>query len=365
MLKKIWKYISGKSNFIPSQEQIMLTLAGGLALYHLGFVILYICFKMDVLITVNIFSVFLYTGCTIAIRRKIKLLHIIRICYAEVGMQVLIAGALLGYQCGFQFYLVAISCHAFYTGYIYRNDEKINAMHYVLIEAAIFAILRIWTINIPPMYAFHNSHVENILYAVNYFTAIFVIVMFMSTMLTQIIHLEGELLQKNEYLEILSRTDALTGLVNRRSIEENYHYVMTHSRTYAIILADIDDFKKINDTYGHNTGDLVLQQAAEIFKKAVREDDMVCRWGGEEILVFLPLCKKEGAKLTANRILERIRKETVHSAKEKAVIHFSMTFGVADSNEGKELHEVIQTADGRLYEGKAKGKNCIICGETP
>lgn len=339
----------------------MLTLASGLGLYHLCFLVLYVIYGMNILIVVNTFSVFLYIGCAIAIWKKVNLLSIIRVCYAEVGMQVLIAGAMLGYQCGFQFYLVAISCHAFYTGYIYRDDEKINPMHYVLLEALIFAVLRTWTTYIPPIYTFDNPYIENGLYVVNYFTAILVIVLFMSTMLAQIIHLESKLLQKNKDLEVLSHTDALTGLVNRRSIQERYNNVTAHSKVYAVILADIDDFKKINDTYGHNVGDMVLQQAAGIFKSSVREDDMVCRWGGEEILVFLPFCKKDGAGLTAGRILERIREAEVKSPDSGESVHFSMTFGVADSGEGQNLQEVIQKADSRLYEGKACGKNCIVC----
>lgn len=338
----------------------MMLLSVGLGLYHAFLLAIYSYYEMGILIIVNIFSVLLYITCAIAIRRKASLLKVLQVCYAEIIVQVLIAGTLLDYQCGFEFYLVAITCHAFYTGYIYRDDRKVNPLYYVLIEVLAFILLRGLTFYIQPLYTFRDPEVAGFLYIMNYFTAIIVIVVSMSTLLAQIVHLEGRLLKENKDLEVLSHTDALTGLLNRRGLEEKYEYVMQHAERYAVILGDIDDFKKINDTFGHNAGDAVLQRVAEIFKSAVRGEDVVCRWGGEEILVFLPLCKKEGAELTARRILERVRRTRVRTDG-GGLIRFTMTLGVADSGEGGELHEVVQTSDDRLYEGKSRGKNCVVC----
>ncbi len=358
MVNKLTKLLSGKISFMLSQEQSMMLLAGGLGVYHSCLLALYTYYEMGILIAVNVFSVLLYISCAIAIKKKAKLLSILKICYGEIIMQVLVAGAMLGYECGFQFYLVAITCHAFYMGYIYRNDKKVRPMNYVLIEALAFVLLRWWTTYIPPVYTFRDPKVVDFLYIVNYFTAIIVIVVSMSILLAQIIHLEGQLLQENRDLEVLSHTDALTGLVNRRGLEEKYDYVMRHAERYTVILGDIDDFKRINDTFGHNAGDEVLRRVAEIMKSSVRGDDVVCRWGGEEILVFLPLCALDGAELTARRILERVRRARVRVG--GSSIRFTMTFGITESEEGTGLQEVVQKADDRLYEGKSKGKNCIV-----
>lgn len=332
----------------------------GLMLYHGFLLALYTHYRMGVLVVLNIASVLIYAGCVIAAWLKLKAIVIMRVCFGEIIVQAFVAGVMLGKECGFQFYLLALTCIVFYMSYIYQDNDKFNAMHYVLAELAAFILMQVITAYIEPIYTFRDSWMVGSLYNINFFSALIVVVLSLSTLLAQIVHLEDRLLQKNKDLETLSRTDALTGLANRRSIEEKYKYVMEHSRTYAVIMGDIDDFKKVNDRYGHNTGDQVLRQVADIFRSSVRGDDMVCRWGGEEILVFLPFCKKEGASLTAKRILDKINSTCVLSP-EGEKISISMTLGVADSTEGKEFREVIQKADVRLYDGKAKGKNCIVC----
>lgn len=359
MLDKLWKYISRKNKLFLSQERSMMLLSVGLGLYHFCLLMLYVYYEIDVLTVVNIFSVLLYIICAIAIYKKVKILYVLRICYAEIIMQVLVAGAMIGYGCGFQFYLLAITCHAFYLAYIYRNNKRVNPLNYVLVDAAAFIILRWWTAYIPPVYAFRDPEVAGVLYILNYFTVIIVIAGSMTALLAQIVLLEGRLLQENKDLEVLSQTDALTGLVNRRAIEEKYQHMRQNSEQYAVIMGDIDNFKHINDTYGHNVGDVVLRRVAEIFGDSIRGEDVVCRWGGEEILVVLPLCKMEGAELTAKRIMDRMRRARVKTDAGE-VIHFTMTFGIAESSEGEGLKEVVKAADDRLYEGKSRGKNCII-----
>ncbi|MCM1092236.1 MAG: GGDEF domain-containing protein [Butyrivibrio sp.] len=359
MLDKLWKYISRKNKVFLSQVQSMMLLSVGLGLYHFCLLMLYVYYEIDILTVVNIFSVLLYIGCAIAIHKRAKILHVLRVCYAEIIMQVLVASAMIGYECGFEFYLLAITCHAFYMAYIYRNDKSVNPLSYVCVDAAAFIIQRWWVSYNAPVYTFRDPEVSHILYILNYFTAVIVIAGSMTALLAQILHLEGRLLQENKDLEVLSQTDALTGLVNRRAVEEKYQYMTQNAEQYAVIMGDIDNFKRINDTYGHNVGDAVLRRVAEIFNDSIRGEDVVCRWGGEEILVVLPLCKMDGAELTAKRIMDRMRRARVKTDAGE-VIHFTMTFGIAESTEGEGLKEVVKMADDRLYEGKSRGKNCII-----
>lgn len=158
---------------------------------------------------------------------------------------------------------------------------------------------------------------------------------------------------------MLSTQDALTGLSNRRSINEKYKDIIKKKEAYSVILGDIDDFKHVNDTYGHACGDNVLKSVAEVFKASVRSDDVVCRWGGEEILVMLPQCNKDTATQIAERIAESIRKILIVSPGGEEV-RITMTFGVACSNEGEDIKDIIKGADNRLYYGKGHGKNCVI-----
>ena len=120
--------------------------------------------------------------------------------------------------------------------------------------------------------------------------------------------MQKRLEQENLELEELARFDPLTHLFNRRSMHEVLHRAMNEvvgsGETFCLIMADIDDFKKINDTYGHDCGDEVLIAISGIISSNVRENDFVCRWGGEEILILLR------AELdTAKRVAERVREE--------------------------------------------------------
>ena len=158
---------------------------------------------------------------------------------------------------------------------------------------------------------------------------------------------------------MLSTQDALTGLANRRSINEKYRDIIKKKEAYSVILGDIDDFKQVNDTYGHACGDSVLKSVAEVFKVSVRSGDVVCRWGGEEILVMLPKCNKDTATQIAERIAEGIRKILVIS-NEGVEVRVTMTFGVAGSDEGRDIKDIVKRADNRLYYGKGHGKNCVV-----
>lgn len=200
------------------------------------------------------------------------------------------------------------------------------------------------------------------LYMIAFIAALVMVVLCMAFMFYQVVDVEGKMIRQNGDLRIMANTDALTGLVTRRAIEENYEHVMKKSKAYSILMGDIDDFKKVNDTYGHNTGDLVLREIANIFKESVREHDLACRWGGEEILVFLTDCSLHGAKHTADRIRERISNLELTS-ENGAKFKVSMTMGVADSLSGSELVDVIHVADLRLYDGKKNGKNVVVADD--
>ena len=157
----------------------------------------------------------------------------------------------------------------------------------------------------------------------------------------------------------MSMRDALTGLVNRRYLRNKYTELDAKEEVYSVIIADIDDFKKVNDTYGHETGDKVLVAVSKIFKEFVRGSDFVCRWGGEEILILMPVCTKKQAKRVGVQLLEEVQTAEVESAKgEKVTI--TITMGLADSTEGEQFMNSFRVADRRLYLGKRSGKNCIV-----
>jgi len=140
------------------------------------------------------------------------------------------------------------------------------------------------------------------------------------------------------------------------------HKVMKASRSkrpFSIILCDIDDFKKINDRFGHETGDFVLQQIANILKEITRPQDLTSRWGGEEFLIFLPDMSSGNAGDTAERLRERIDGHIFSF--DEIEIKVTMSFGVSDHFYGDTgSAECIREADKNLYEAKRQGKNRVV-----
>ena len=166
-------------------------------------------------------------------------------------------------------------------------------------------------------------------------------------------------MQSKEKLTYEATHDKLTGLYNRRG----YDFLMENVdlETSALLLFDIDNFKSINDTYGHDCGDKVLVMVADTISSQMRDGDFVCRWGGEEILILVN-GNIEAAKSLGERILNKIcSSEVIHEGNSVKV---TMTFGVAQANESFRIEDFIQQADNRLYYGKTHGK-CQVVAEIP
>ena len=140
--------------------------------------------------------------------------------------------------------------------------------------------------------------------------------------------------------------DSLTNLNNRRSLESISDYD-------CLILGDIDHFKIINDTYGHLVGDEVLVEISSVFRQFIRETDYVCRWGGEEFLIFLKNCDDEDAYGKANLLRERIMELSSEFG-----FQITMRFGVSNLSDST-LEDAINNADEAMYESKHNGRNRV------
>lgn len=128
---------------------------------------------------------------------------------------------------------------------------------------------------------------------------------------------------------------------------------------FTIILSDIDHFKKINDTYGHEAGDRVLVRVAQIFKEKCRKQDLACRWGGEEFLILLPETSLDGGKILADKIRSDI--ESHEFLYERQKISMTMSFGLSVfADNFKSSEECIRQADNCLYNAKETGRNKVV-----
>jgi len=170
----------------------------------------------------------------------------------------------------------------------------------------------------------------------------------------------AELEQANAGLRHLSRHDILTGLSNRMAADERIHSEFirmkrTGSR-YAVLLLDVDLFKRINDTYGHKAGDHVLQRISEVLKACLRASDFVARYGGEEFLVLLP----DTPLGAATQVAEKIR-QALASLTDPIAGVTTMSIGlVIASPEDHDENVAVNAADARLYQAKKAGRNCVV-----
>ncbi len=165
---------------------------------------------------------------------------------------------------------------------------------------------------------------------------------------------------KRIYQEKLANTDPLTGAYNRRYLNEfanDYLKIAKREKIdFSLLIVDLDDFKNINDTYGHEIGDLVLIQFVKIARETIRENDLIIRFGGDEFILLLPNTSINNAKFLASKIINRISEYNMTNE-----IKFFVSVGVSDYQE-KDLNidDIIIRADNSLYEAKRAGKNRVI-----
>ena len=167
-------------------------------------------------------------------------------------------------------------------------------------------------------------------------------------------------------LSYLANYDQLTNVINRRGLQEHLQSVLTHSQRYnkpfSIILFDLDRFKLINDSLGHNKGDQVLQYITIILKNALRTDDYFGRWGGEEFMCLLPDSDRDMANVIAERLRTKIAETPIFL--DKTEVNVTASFGYACfPNDETNLDKLIAAADSALYQAKSAGRNRVISAQ--
>ena len=174
--------------------------------------------------------------------------------------------------------------------------------------------------------------------------------------------LQNELHEQKAELAMQALTDVLTGIANRRhGFQELDRFVAgseRHDRPLCVLMCDLDHFKTLNDTYGHEAGDECLREAARRLVDACRLSDLPVRWGGEEFVVLMP----DAAEVHAAEVAERIRSDVAdppfHVGKDE--IHVTMSVGWAMRHAGESGPDLVARADAALYEAKRRGRNAVI-----
>jgi diguanylate cyclase (GGDEF)-like protein len=177
----------------------------------------------------------------------------------------------------------------------------------------------------------------------------------------RILDLQTELIYAREKLRERATSDSLTSLWNRAAILEILQQELERAQRtdvpLSVVLADLDHFKRINDTYGHLAGDVVLREAAHRMRLAIRPYDHIGRYGGEEFLLVLPDCQVAGALALAERLRLAVGGDAMTLA--EGLVAVTLSLGIATSDMAGEVHTLLNTADTALYRAKHGGRNRV------
>lgn len=336
-------------------------LIGSIASVHIFLLIIFCVFHIMPLFFFNIFSVITYMFCFwLMCGTREHYLTIYYITYIEIILHTFAATVCLGWRFGFAQYIIAVIPVGFYICYT-LNIEKRKFMIATLsgvFSAIAFLCCKFISFFVDPLVPLDNVILELSLYVFNSLCAFVFLILFSLIFVYEIKLSSSQLKHQNAILNKLASTDPLTGLYNRRSMDIFLAQAVETESRFALIMCDIDNFKKVNDTYGHDFGDVVLKGISQITGEQVKGHGYVCRWGGEEILILINNASEESSL----RIAENIRRNVANRVFEldEKWIRCSLTLGIA-LHKGKEpVEDTITRADYNLYCGKRNGKNTVV-----
>lgn len=263
-----------------------------------------------------------------------------------------------GWDCGVQHFIFVLLILNFTTGYGSFRGKIFMSILACALRLALYA----YTNRYEPAYAL--CHEVSVMFQVINTVFIFAaITAILGTFTEDSQEMEKKLVVYNEKLHRLASIDPLTGLLNRRSMKEYLQKKEQECRigrisNLSLAIGDIDFFKKINDTYGHECGDLVLKRLSELFLETMGEQGEISRWGGEEFLFVFDNINGDEALIILDEIQKKLSKLEIPYGEE--TVRVTMTFGLSeyDFQGGMELS--INDADTKLYRGKESGRNRII-----
>jgi len=340
---------------------------GGMLFTHSFYVFFFHIIGSPFMSAMNIFSVIFYIvlTCMFLKSNQPKLFIFVII---EVVIHAFFAVIVTGIGNGFELFMV---CSAFASHYLVRVTRSSKAIAYISNTLSFILLLAVRFVpvvaDISSLRVSTKKSYLDAIYSFNLIIAFIMIFYIMLIFMKEISNDEEKLKQLNYRLSKLASHDSLTQLLNRRAMKQKLEYALElrkkHNIEFVTAIADIDDFKKINDRYGHDCGDQALKKVVQVIKENVRGTDYISRWGGDEILILFNGSTLEGALIC----IERIHKEIANSTfiYNNEVINLTITIGVCPSDNYSMYQDIILEADRRLYDGKHKGKNCVVYEAPP
>lgn len=337
---------------------------------------------------VNVFSILIYiVSSIVTFRTDLSKYgaHWLLVIYLEVLLHALICTVIQGMEVAFYLFPLMITPLCAYYLFIFCNKKKFFRIAVVMVCTSLISLAGVFVFieNVGTVYELTGMHVLShteilTIRTINIIFTFVLLVVFTAIFYIEVMRLFSQLRESNEKLNFIATHDALTGLSNRHSLWKFFDELEQSKDHYCVVMGDLDDFKKINDTYGHDCGDIVLKSVANVILGKKNEgSDMACRWGGEEMLLVM-----RGTREDCFDRIDKIKTEisSLGIVHEGRPVKVTMTFGFADSEEMKDLRKpedvevvtatrtaahigmenLISVVDKRLYIGKRSGKNVII-----
>ncbi len=357
LLQKAIRYIN-KDTSEPNESPKLIVVVRILVLSMLFYIIInsiiYISILNNIGITILLVSFLVFLGIFVISYRihTTSVVYTLALCMAAWIVVNLIY---FGWNMGVQHFILVLLILSFFSGY--------SQYAFKAFCAAVLCCFRIYLFFLcgsrEPVTSLPST-MNNILQIINTIMIFWCISVIAYVFSKDSQALEGKLIDYNNQLQDQANTDALTGLYNRRKAMQYLEQLLTPSNTNftSICICDIDFFKKVNDNYGHDVGDTVLQNLADIFLTTLDKNILAARWGGEEFLLVFAGYNGDEAY---NR-LETLRnsiKALQFKAKEKT-FSITMTFGLAEYDFASDIDAVIKEADEKLYMGKKNGRDQIV-----
>lgn len=334
-------------------------------LAHVFYLIYFRISDITEMFVFNIVSVSIYAAMAPVAFKKPKYITLYScITIVEVLAHAGAATLLLGWESGFTMFMVCCVPFPFFLEFKF----DLTAYFFDGLIAAEFITTRLITNSSEWIKYTHISESEmNRLYLVNTCISFLMITVFCR------VYKKAKRIDKltmkarNETLTMLAKIDPLSQLFNRRAMADFLKKLEQDAHDgrggYVIVMGDLDDFKRINDTYGHSAGDTVITTVSKIMTEEVPSEGYVCRWGGEELLFAVPgMDEAKGADI-AERIRSRLA-EHVFTSADGSGFSVTVTLGVCGCDGSISYEKAVSRADKSLYHGKENGKNTVVCASS-
>jgi diguanylate cyclase (GGDEF)-like protein len=320
---------------------------------HAAFVGLFAFLGFPVLAVFNVASVVTWSAAWVLNNRGRSRLAA-GLIIIEVILHAVLAVSTLGWNSGFHYYLIPLIAFILFNDQLQSRLAIFGATGVTLV----YVVLRLLTMNLapPPSWTGWVVWLEagNIL--------IPLVALALITLNYRYASIDAE-----QRMAELAMTDALTRLPNRRRMRamlaDERARAVRSGRPFGVVIADLDHFKKINDTHGHEAGDRVLRAVASVLKQKLRQQDCVARWGGEEFLFLLPDTDLNGAGALAEKLRDAVASAPVDIAA-TGPLPVTMTFGVTAFLSSQSIDQSLRLADEALYRGKTQGRNRVVLSQT-